>query len=576
MIRVLFICSGNACLSQMAEGFALMRKDSEVEVQSACVEAAPVHAIAAKVMGEVGVDISGLATRSLDSLANSAFDVVITLCGEAAQSCPLLPGNPPMIHWHLANPAGVTGDEDIVLKTFRDSRDHIRRLVDDFFDRGYCSAFLNLQHCGNMILDNVSDGIIAHDIDRRIFYLNSAAEDITGYSADEIIGRQCQDVFPGNFCGAKCLFCGEEEPRFDVVRRDVELRAKDGAQKSVAMSVKSISDPMGVRGGVIVSFRDMTHERYLARRVKTMAQFAGIVGRDEKMLEIFDLIRDLSDTVAPVLIRGESGTGKELVAAAIHSEGSRANGLFVPVNCGALPEGLLESELFGHVRGAFTGAIRDKKGRFELADGGTIFLDEIGDISPAMQVKLLRVLQDGRFERVGGEKTLKVNVRVISATNKDFEREIDEGRFREDLYYRLNVVPVFLPPLRERRTDIPALVNHTLAAALRDAGRDGVRVDPETMDVMMSYDWPGNVRELQNWIQFALVKCRNSVILPQHLPPTRSGIPRPAKRRRRKLHLEMVREALAETGGNKLEAAKALGVSRATLYRFLEEVSPQG
>jgi transcriptional regulator with PAS, ATPase and Fis domain len=332
----------------------------------------------------------------------------------------------------------------------------------------------------------------------------------------------------------------------------------------------------GEKIGVLVSFRDLTRERRLARRLGEVDSFAGIVGKDTKMLEVFDLIRDLADSNAPVLVQGESGTGKELVAAAIHNEGQRANRLFVPVNCGALPESLLESELFGHVKGAFTGAIRDKKGRFELADGGTIFLDEIGDIPPATQVRLLRVLQDGTFERVGSERTIKVDVRLISATNKNLTEEIAAGRFREDLFYRLSVVPVVLPPLRDRRNDIPLLVDHVLRREIERMNREEITISPEVMGILLSHDWPGNVRELQNWIQFALVKCKGEVIKAEHLPPRIGSPPGPTRRARRprsrKLNAISVRSALAETGGNKVEAARRLGVSRATLYRFLDEI----
>jgi transcriptional regulator with GAF, ATPase, and Fis domain len=251
--------------------------------------------------------------------------------------------------------------------------------------------------------------------------------------------------------------------------------------------------------------------------------------------------------------------------------------MFIPVNCGALPEGLLESELFGHVKGAFTGAIRDKKGRFELADGGTIFLDEIGDISPAMQVKLLRVLQEGRFEQVGSEKTIKVNVRIISATHRDLIKEMADGKFREDLYYRLSVVPLVIPPLRERRTDIPLLAKHFLEIY---AENKQLTFSPEAMDFMLSYNWPGNIRELQNWIQFALIKCKAGPILLEHLPPIAlktmpvTSTPHssgPLPKGRQRLTPEVVRAAIEKAGGRKIEAARALGVSRATLYRFMDE-----
>ena len=306
-----------------------------------------------------------------------------------------------------------------------------------------------------------------------------------------------------------------------------------------------------------------------------MQQFAGIIGNHPTMLNIFDLIRHLAKTDATVLIQGESGTGKELVAAAIHNESNRADKLFVPVNCGALPAGTLASELFGHVKGAFTGAIRDKKGRFELADGGTIFLDEVGELSPEAQVKLLRVLEAGTFERVGGENTIKVNARVISATNKHLKQEVDAGNFREDLYYRLCVVPINLPPLRERNTDIPFLAEHFLKRAAAETGRKNILLSHAVLAAMMDYQWQGNVRELQNAIQHALIKCRGNVIELSHLPHSilaNVDVAKPKKRlRKRKLELSAVQRALREAEGNKVQAAKILGVSRATLYRFLSE-----
>jgi len=558
----------------MAEGFAHARKDKGVEVASAGIEASKVHPFAIRVMKEIGVDISAHKSKSLDDLASLDFDIVISLCDQAARSCPVLPGNPERVNWNLTDPAAEKGGEQI-LPAFRKSRDEIRRLVDDFFDRGYLPALVASKRNAGLILNSISDGIIAHDLERRIFHFNNAAEAITGYKREEVINRDCHDVFPGNFCGGKCHFCDGRVPVDDLMRQELEIVTKKGEKRSIDMTIKKMT-ATGAEIGVLVSFRDVTRERRLARRVGEINSFAGIIGRDYKMLEIFDLIRDLADSNAPVLIQGESGTGKELVAAAIHNEGRRANRLFVPVNCGALPESLLESELFGHVKGAFTGAIRDKKGRFELANGGTIFLDEIGDITPTMQVRLLRVLQEGAFESVGSEKTMRANVRVVSATNRDLSEELKTGRFREDLYYRLSVVPVWLPPLRERRNDIPILADYILARALDDAGREGVTISPEVLGVMMSYPWPGNVRELQNWIQFALIKCKNGPIKPEHLPPPRVGTElRPAseekRTRKRKLEVAAVRAALAETSGNKLEAARVLGVSRATLYRFMDD-----
>ena len=428
----------------------------------------------------------------------------------------------------------------------------------------------------NRVLDNVADGILWHDMNRRIISFNKAAEEITGYKSEEVIGQDCHEIFSGGLCQNACFFGDTESPVISSSKQLIDILAKDGEKRRVEMSFVPVEGGTDEPAGIMLSFRDLTRELELARRmVEKIDQFSGIIGRDKKMREVFDLIQDLSESSLPVVIQGESGTGKELVASAIHKESHRANNLFVPVNCGALPDSLIETELFGHVKGAFTGAIRDKKGRFELADGGTIFLDEVGELSQAMQVKLLRVLQEGTFERVGGEKTLKVDVRVISATNKDLAQEVAAGRFRQDLFYRLSVVNIKLPPLRDRRNDIPLLVEHFLRGEFKK-GRKDVGLSPEVMAVMLDYPWPGNIRELQNALQFSLVKCKGKMIYLRHLPAAITARINPKtvvskkRKRKRKLQASQVKNALAEVSGNKVEAAKLLGVSRATLYRFLE------
>jgi transcriptional regulator with PAS, ATPase and Fis domain len=302
-----------------------------------------------------------------------------------------------------------------------------------------------------------------------------------------------------------------------------------------------------------------------------LTSFGNIIGQDSKMLDIFQQIRDVSGYDYSVHISGETGTGKELVANAIHNESPRSGAPFVPINCGALPEGLIESELFGHVKGAFSGAVRDKKGRFELADGGTAFLDEIAELSNNMQAKLLRFLQEGQFERVGGERTASVNVRVISATNKILKDAVKAGLFRDDLYYRLNVIPIHLPPLRERKIDIPLLMDRFLREAAERYNRQPLKVSRKAMSLVLDYRWPGNVRELQNAIQFAFVKCGGRSIAAEDLPMELREAENTCIRRgpSRKLDVDGVRAALVKTGGNKAKAAKLLGVGRATLYRFL-------
>jgi PAS domain S-box-containing protein len=420
------------------------------------------------------------------------------------------------------------------------------------------------------ILDSLMEGIIAHDKERRILFFNRAAEKITGYDRAEVLGRDCHDAFGSPFCGGRCSFCGEPPNSWTNVDYPLNLVSKEGSSRRIEMSVTGMTDENGCFTGVLAAFRDVTDLIGLQIRLGQITSFAGIIGQDHQMLQIFEQIRELATNDYPVYLTGETGTGKELVAAAIHNESRRGGGPFVPINCGALPEGVLESELFGHVKGAFSGAIRDKKGRFELADGGTIFLDEVVDLTKSMQVKLLRVLQEGTFERVGGEETVSVDVRVISAANRDLKREVEKKNFREDLYYRLNVVPIELPPLRARKNDIPLLAEEFLRQA-SEQGQKTAGLSKKALSMMMDYLWPGNVRELQNALHHALVKCKGRLIRPEDLPMELQSRRSSRRGPTRKLNPEMVQAALDRTGGNKAKAARHLGVGRATLYRFLEE-----
>ena len=323
----------------------------------------------------------------------------------------------------------------------------------------------------------------------------------------------------------------------------------------------------------VPSFKDDSNSGCWKQNEKTSNVFQNILGQNRKMIEIFRQISNVAEYDYPVLISGETGTGKELVAKAIHKESCRKSSPFVPINCAALPEGLIESELFGHVKGAFSGAVRDKRGRFEIANGGTIFLDEIADLYKSAQIKLLRFLQDGKFEKVGGEKTVSVNVKVISATNKDLKKQMKKENFREDLYYRLNVLPIHLPPLRERKNDIPFLVNHFLQQAVRKYNRTPLIVSDEAMLLLVEYEWPGNVRELQNAVQFAFVKCHGVELTPDNLPMEFKDkrIYWAGCQGSRRLDMFSVKSTLEKTGGNKAKTARHLGVGRATLYRFLDD-----
>ncbi len=321
----------------------------------------------------------------------------------------------------------------------------------------------------------------------------------------------------------------------------------------------------------IIKFKNLQRENLVLRkRLQGQYRFQDLVSKSPRMQKIFHLAEEVAGLRSTVLIRGDSGTGKELVARAIHNHGDRAEQPFIAVSCAALAETLLESELFGHEKGAFTGAVSQKKGKFELADGGTLFLDEIGEISPKVQVELLRVLQERSFYRVGGSEEVKVDVRVIAATNKDLQREVREGRFREDLYYRLNVIEIVLPPLRDRREDIPLLVNHFLEKIAPEMGREAPEVSEGAMKLLLSYDWPGNVRELENAVERAMVTCRGPVLTEESFAFLARANGRtfqpPPGMTLQELEKQAILAALERTQGNVKEAATILGIDRSTLY----------
>lgn len=436
-----------------------------------------------------------------------------------------------------------------------------------------------------LVLDNLKLGILAHTPDRIITVFNKEAEKITGYSKEDVLGKDCHIVFGTPFCGGKCSFCNDQVPTLfpsDPKEYPLNIITKDGKTRQLEMTVSGITGKDNALKGVIASFRDVTESFNLSLKAENLSNFAGIIGKDKVMQDIFRQIRDVALYNYPVHVSGDTGTGKERVANAIHDISSFGNGAFVPVNCGAIPEGIVESELFGHVKGAFSGAVKERKGRFELADEGTLFLDEVAELPLSTQVKLLRFLQEGAFEKVGGEKKVSVNVRIISATNKNLKEEVKKGNFREDLFYRLNVIPIHLPPLRQRKSDIPLLAAHFLNEAEQESQNPVPKLAGPSMDLMLDYHWPGNVRELKNVIQFSVVRSRGNYIMPKDLPMEITqgrDIPLETDKNqslelspmvRGKLDVETVKAAIKKTGGNKSKAARVLGVGRATLYRFLD------
>jgi len=434
-----------------------------------------------------------------------------------------------------------------------------------------------MQEHFDLIIENMVDGLFTVDADCTITYWNKAAEDMLGYSRDEVIGRTC-DVLKSPSCmkarsadpNGKCRLFSEGT----IVRRRCMVTTKDGGKRFIIKNARLLRDAGGaVIGGVenIVDITGQVHQeqqlQQLRRQLKGRSGYCRLVGSHHSMQKIYELIELAKHSAAAVLILGESGSGKELVAQAVHQASDRSAGPFVTVNCAALAESLLESELFGHVKGAFTDAIRDRKGRFEEAGGGTIFLDEIGDMPLAVQIKLLRVLQEKVIERVGDNRQVKVDVRIIAATHTDLPGLIRERAFREDLYYRLNVIPVHVPPLRERKTDLPQLLEHFLEKHACDSGLCALKCSREALAILMQYDWPGNVRELENVLEYAIVTARGEEIGPENLP---DHLLKPRKAEKFGDERERIELALKRAGGRKAEAAAILGWSRVTLWKKLK------
>lgn len=423
------------------------------------------------------------------------------------------------------------------------------------------------------IFRSVRDAIVTVDREMTVIECNDAVAGVCGYSRQEALGRPLAELATG--CSGQCVDAVARTIRTAEPHEISRLECfRTGKTQIVNITVMPLEHSGGPDGAVMV-IRDETRVVELERSSGERAGLHNIVGRSEAMQRIYGLIDSLSDVDTTVLITGESGTGKELVADALHYQGARRDRPLVKVNCSALSESLLESELFGHVRGAFTGAVRDKIGRFEMADGGTIFLDEIGDVSPSVQAKLLRALQEKTIERVGDNRPLKVDVRIIAATNKDLSQMVKSGGFREDLFYRLKVVTLALPPLRDRREDIPLLTGHFIALFNRKFKRQVKAVSGDVLKAFLQCRWRGNVRELEHVLEHAFILCRNEIITMEHLPTDFCGSAAgtavsagggAADDRSRILG------ALEKAGGNKAKAARILGIGRRTLYRKLEEL----
>jgi PAS domain S-box-containing protein len=430
----------------------------------------------------------------------------------------------------------------------------------------------------DIILDSINEGVFTVDGRWRLTSFNRAAERITGVPREEAIGRKCCEVFRASICEGSCALRETMRTGRPAVNLPVYIIDAEGRKVPIRISAAVLRDESGEMIGGVETFQDLTQLEQLRKQIESDYTFSDIVGRSHAMRELFALLPQVASSRSTVLLRGATGTGKELIARAIHNLSDRREGPFVAVNCGALPDTLLESELFGYKAGAFTDARGDKPGRFALAAGGTIFLDEIGDVSPAMQTRLLRVLQEHEYEPLGSVEPEEADVRVIAATHRDLRQLVAEGGFREDLFYRVRVVQLDLPALKQRREDLPLLADHFVRRFNTIQGRDVPGVSDAAMRLLMEHDWPGNVRELENVIEHAFVLCGSGLIRPEHLPPELRGpgpsAPSPPGEARslEVLQREAIRSALQRNDGSRTAAARELGISASTLYRKIRSL----
>lgn len=426
-----------------------------------------------------------------------------------------------------------------------------------------------------IILESISDGVFTVDGEWRVTSFNRAAEEITGIPRDEAVGRRCCEVFRASMCETDCALRRTMDSGRPIVNKSAFIVDANGRRIPISVSTALLRDAAGKIVGGVETFRDLSLVEELRREIEQRYEMGDMVSRSASMRKLFDILPQVAASDATVVIEGETGTGKELLARALHNLGPRASRPFVAINCGALPDTLLESELFGYKAGAFTGAEKDKPGRFALAGGGTLFLDEIGDVSPALQARLLRVLQEKCYEPLGSSQSVATDVRVVTATNKNLAELVKAKAFRQDLYYRINVVRLELPPLRKRKEDIPLLVERFVRRFNQTQGRNVSGVSPETMALLMAHDYPGNIRELENIIEHAFVLCPDAVIGPGCLPeslaakgPAKAAMPSSgAMPPLKAAEARAIMDALEQSRGNRIEAARLLGMHKSTFFR---------
>jgi PAS domain S-box-containing protein len=479
----------------------------------------------------------------------------------------------------LSSITPIKRDENVlsVVFVFRDTKEMLS-LAEEIQQKTF--ELIDQKNRLDAIFNSNIEGTFTIDNEWNVTSFNTSAEKITGYKKSEAIGKKCWDIFNSSLCRNGCHMEQTMQKGKPMIGNELEIIQKNGGKVPIRVNSNILINNKNENIGAVETFIDISEIRNLSEHLSEVYKYENIVGRNKEINQIINVLESVSQTESSVLITGESGTGKELAARAIHINSARKSGPFIAINCSAFVESLIESELFGHEKGAFTGAIKTKIGKFELAKGGTLFLDEIGDLSLVVQTKFLRVLESREFERVGGNKTIKVEARIIAATNKNLAAEIETGKFREDLFYRINVINIHLPPLRDRMDDLPLIVNHFIELFNKKFNKEIRQFSSQAFDILMDYKWPGNIRELENVIEHCFVLCNEKTIqiecLPKRLRENKKKISASAisntKNGFKDVERELIISVLNKYNGNRTKAANELNINPSTLWRKIKKL----